>query len=75
MNRKLRSRLQWLWNNRTTPLGAEPSQLDAYRYIPRAFDGGGPGWGVYDRLAERYLEDDEVIATPMDRLQHATHLS
>lgn len=75
MNKKLERRLRWLWDNRTTPVDAEHLEtFDAARYVPLAFSSAGPGWGVYDRLGERFLTDDEVIAMPVQKLRNATVL-
>jgi len=75
MNKKLRKRLEWLWDNRTSSQPGLEGAHARWRYVPRAFSAGGSGWGVFDRAQERFLSDAEVVELPMTRLQAATHLS
>lgn len=72
--RQLRQRLKWLWDNRTHDIGAQPQDLAKWRYVPQSLN-GGTGWGVFDRVQERFLSNDELLKVPMDKLQAATHLS
>lgn len=74
--KKLRKRLEWLWQQRVQhEAGDALSGSERWRYVPRAYSSSGPGWGVYDRLGDRFLSDSEVAEMPMERLQTATHLS
>ena len=73
--KKLRKRLEWLWQNRTSEPGRATDSFAAARYVPLSFGPDGPGWGVFDRLNDRFLDDAEVAALPMEQLQTATHLS
>lgn len=34
----------------------------SHRYAPRAYSSSGPGWGVWDRVEDRYVEDDRLLA-------------
>jgi hypothetical protein len=60
--KKLRKKL-WPFFNR--------SHDGRHRYVARSLD-GGPGWGVYDRLGDRFLGDAEVLKLPQDDLMLAT---
>lgn len=73
--KKLRARLDWLWANRTSPLGGATADYAKWRYVPRAFIDRGSGWGVFDRLQGRFLTDAQVVAVPMAQLREASHLS
>lgn len=53
--------------------GEELPELGHHRYVPRGFTGSlAGGWGVFDRIRDRYLSDEEVIATPVDELMSET---
>jgi hypothetical protein len=73
--KKLRKRLKWLWDNRTFDVGMTiDGSLERWRYVPQSLN-GGTGWGVFDRLQDRFLTDEELVALPMEKVQTATHLS
>jgi hypothetical protein len=75
MNRplsKLEKRLRMLWDGRTSPAHGPMMDFSKYRYTPRAYSDGGPGWGVYDKLGDRFLSDQEVVRLPVQSLMTAT---
>lgn len=76
VKRGLHIRLKWLWENRTAS-GWPPNDRDLsqWRYLPRAFNATGSGWGVYDQNRARFLSDKEVVAISMDDLQTARRLA
>lgn len=46
--------------DRSHPInGPTNENVARFRYIPKAFE-RGPGWGVWDRKMQRYLETKEV---------------
>lgn len=74
--KKLKKRLNWLFDNRTHAMGMTPDgSLEKYRYMPKAFSSAGSGWGVWDGLSQKFLSDEEVCDLPLERLQTATVLN
>jgi hypothetical protein len=72
MNKKrLLKRLDRFFAAKTTPIGAPLRGPHADRYVPRAFSNRGPGWGVFDRLEDRFLTDAETWAIPIETLMDA----
>lgn len=70
MGKKLAKRLSKFFYTKTTPLGGKPFDPAQDRYIPLAFSRFGPGWGVFDRLQDRFLTDDETWALPDEALMN-----
>ena len=60
--RKLRA----VWNKGGI-VGEGPMDPGNHRYVPQALD-GGPGWGVFDRLEDRFLTDREIKKLPEEAL-------
>jgi hypothetical protein len=74
MKRKLRRKLAIVWALTTRPEAGKPVLKPHNRYVAKAFTGDCPAWGVFDRMAERFLSDNEVIGLADDTLRTATVL-
>lgn len=56
--RKLRRQLDIIWEG-ATPLDGSP-WTENRRYVPLSLN-GGTGWGVFDKAADRFLANREVL--------------
>lgn len=65
--RKLESRLRAVWEH-ASPM-TERIAPTPWRYVPKAFQAGHPGWGVYDRKINKFLHDHEVVALQIEVLR------
>ena len=45
------------------------------RYVAKAFSSAGPGWGIYDRKAERFLKDSEVGKLSLEAIRQPLSLN
>lgn len=66
MSTKLEQKLRVVWNKMQV-IGGPPVDLTTHRYVANSLN-GGTGWGVYDRVRERFLTNAEVIATKSEQL-------
>jgi hypothetical protein len=56
-----KSKLRFVFDTTTTGFGDPAgSAVGNRRYIAKAFAAAGSGWGVFDRLDNRFLSDREV---------------
>ena len=65
--RKFEQRLRAVWEH-GTPIGSTPDPTP-WRYVPKSLT-GGTGWGVFDRLNKRFVEDADLLRLPVDVLSN-----
>lgn len=41
------------------------------RYVARAYSSAGPGWGVFDTVADRYVTDGELSKLSIKAIKEA----
>lgn len=51
IEKRIRTVITCVWHN---------SNDKQARYIPKAYNELGPGWGVWDKRHERYVEDEKL---------------
>lgn len=71
ISRKLDKKLRKFFLYKTSsPLDEDAvTHTGEHRYVPKAYSSRGPGWGVFDKKQNRYIDDEkEIMKIPLESL-------
>lgn len=65
---KFKARLRVVFDHAASTALSSAPPPDVYRFVPRSLN-GGPGWAVWDRKLDRFLNADEVMDQTVESLR------
>jgi hypothetical protein len=65
---RLLKKLDRFFTAHSNPITGLKNDLSNWRYVPQGFSNRGSGWGVFDRVQNRFLTDGEAWKLSDDEL-------